>query len=152
MVKVAFGCSMRGGHEKISWEELSRFPAIIEELGHGLVSKHQTESGIIEKENKLSKTSIHDRDYNWLIEADVGIFEISNPSLGVGAEISDMAHLGKPVLCLFTRGLNNSVSYYLQGKQGSKHVKSFFECYAYKSLEDAKMKIKEFIESISKQR
>ena len=79
------------------------------------------------------------------ISLTIGIFEISNPSLGVGGEISDMIHLGRPVLRLLRKGLEKSVSAYTQGKQGSNYVTTPFECYAYKSAEDAKEKIKSFI-------
>jgi len=149
MVKIFFGCSMRGGHDEVSKKELVKFPDIIEELGFELASKHQTQPGIIKRENKLTKTAIHDRDYNWLIESDIGIFEISNPSLGVGGEISDMIHLSKPVLCLFKKGLKDKVSAYIQGKKSSQHVKVSFECYSYENLEDAKNKIKQFVEENS---
>ena len=149
MVKVYFGCSMRGGRDVVSREELARFPEIIEELGYELASKHQTEKGIDVKENKLNPTQIHDRDYGWLMESGVGIFEISNPSLGVGGEISDILHEGKPVLCLFRKGIDEKVSAYIRGKQGSKYVKAHFEYFAYESLDDAKQKIKLFVEEYS---
>lgn len=145
MVKVFFGCAMRGGQEIVSREELARFPQIIEELGYELASKHQTQKGIIEKEDKLTKTHIHDRDYKWELESDAGVFEISNPSLGVGGEISDMIHQGKPVLCLFKMGLEDKVSAYVQGKMGSQFVKTPFESCSYSDLEDAKSKIQKFL-------
>ncbi len=145
MAKIFFGCSMRGGHNIVTREDLSKFPEIIEELGHELASKHQTKEGVIEEENKLTKNKIHDRDYKWAIESDIGIFEISNPSLGVGAEISDMIHLGKPVLCLFKKGLEDTVSAYVLGKKDSKYINTFFQCYAYESFEEVKEIIKAFI-------
>jgi 2'-deoxynucleoside 5'-phosphate N-hydrolase len=149
MVKIFFGCSMRGGYVAVRIQELESFPKIIEELGYELASRHQTQRGIIEEENKLVKTSIHDRDYEWLTGSDVGVFEISNPSLGVGGEISDMVHLHKPVLCLFKKGLENKVSAYIQGKMGSKYVKTIFEIYTYSDLSDVKGKIRQFVEAIS---
>lgn len=149
MAKVFFGCSMRGGYDRISREELVRFREIIEKLGYELASKHQTQEFIIQEEEKLTKTAIHDRDYRWLIESDIGIFEISNPSLGVGGEISDMIHLGKPVLCLFRKGFEKEVSAYIQGKKGSMHITTPFECYSYESLEDAREKIRQFAEDNS---
>lgn len=148
MAKIFFGCSMRGGQETVSREDLAKFRSVIEELGHELASKHQTQEGIIEKENNLTKLQIHDRDYEWIIGSDIGVFEISNPSLGVGAEISDMVKLEKPVLCLFKKGLKERVSAYIQGKYGSRFVNSPFEVYEYESLVDAKEKIKAFISSI----
>lgn len=139
---------MRGGHVLVSHEELAQFPVIIEALGYELASKHQTEAGIIKKEDRLTKTAIHDRDYQWLTESDIGIFEISNPSLGVGAEIADMVHLGKPVLCLYKEGLEAQVSAYVLGKKGSQYVQSRFECYAYSSITNAKDRIRTFVDSL----
>ena len=149
MAKIFFGCSMRGGYDAVSREDLARLPDIIEKLGYELASRHQTQKGVIQKEDKLTKTAIHDRDYRWETESDVGVFEISNPSLGVGGEISDMLHLGKPVLCLFRKGLEGQVSAYTQGKKGSQYVTTSFECSPYESLEDARNKIREFVEANS---
>lgn len=146
-VLVFFGCSMRGGHEVVSKEELAKFPEIIEELGCVLASKHQTEEGIIAKEDKLDTTNIHDRDYEWEMESDVGVFEISNGSIGTGEEISDMVCLGKPVLCLYKKEFENDVSAYGRGKQGSKYVKTPFECHSYSNLTEAKNIIALFIET-----
>ena len=149
MVKVFFGCAMRGGNNLVSREDLAKFPEIIEELGYNLSSKHQTQAGIIEKENKLTKTAIHDRDHKWASESDVGIFEISNPSLGVGGEISDMTNMAKPILCLFKKELGDIISAYILGKMGSQYIKTPFECYAYQTLIDAKDKIRNFVEANS---
>ena len=82
----------------------------------------------MEREAKSGPLFIHARDYQWLLDSDVGVFEISHPSLGVGSEISDMIHAGKPVLMLFKRGLENKVSAYLRGKVGSKYVTDRVPC------------------------
>ena len=145
MKKVFFGCSMRGGYASLNREELIKVRNLIEPLGHKLVSKHQLENGILERESRLSPKEIHDRDYNWLKEADLCVFEISNPSLGTGGEISDALGLEKPVLCLFRKGLSAGVSAYIRGKQGSKFVKARFECRAYNGLEEARAILEEFL-------
>lgn len=147
--KIFFGCSMRGSHDCVSHEELALIPDIIESLGCDLVSRHQTETGILEKEDLLTRTQIHDRDYEWLLGSDLGIFEISNPSLGVGAEISDMVHSGKPVLCIYRNVDNidsNNISAYILGKQGSRFISSRFECHPYSTIEELTMIIKDFLE------
>lgn len=146
--KIFFGCSMRGGREKVNLKSLAKIPDMIEKLGCSLMSKHQTQKNIIRKEDKLTKTQIHDRDYGWLLDADAGIFEISNPSLGVGGEISDMINLGKPILCLYKRDLKNQISAYILGKEGSKYSKALIDCYGYLTLDDAENKIKDFIEQL----
>lgn len=145
MVKVFFGCSMRGGYGVIDKTELAKLPDVIEELGYLLMSRHQT-GDWQNSEAKLTNTDIHDRDYNWILGADCGIFEISNPSLGVGGEISDLVNLGKPILCLFKKGLEEQVSAYTLGKQGSKFIKTPYECHDYDSLKTAKEIIKTFVE------
>lgn len=144
-IKVFFGCSIRGGHGIVSQNDLAKIPDIIEELGHEVVSRHQTQEGIVKREDELATPDIHDRDYTWLSNADLGIFEISNPSLGVGGEISDILHLGKPVLCLFY-GDEKLVSAYIRGKEGSKFVKTVFICRCYSTIEEAKNIITQFIE------
>lgn len=146
MVKIYFGCSMSGGHGNVSREELKKIHNCIEELGYELASKYQTSEEAIKNDRKSESTYIHDRDYTWLTESEIGIFEISNPSTGTGGEISDMVHLERPVLCLFKKDLEDKVSKYPIGKQDSKYVKTPFESYAYENLEDAKNKIKEFVE------
>lgn len=146
MMEIYFGCSMRGGFGSVSQDDLRKLQRAIKELGHELITEHQTSATFRADEAPHTNSYIHDRDYDYLLRARLGIFEISNPSLGVGGEISDMIHLRKPVLCLFRRGLEENVSAYIQGKKGSKHVMTPFECLAYESSEDAKDKIKRFIE------
>lgn len=143
---IFFGCSMRGGYGVVSREDLAKLPAVIEELGYELASKHQVREGVLEEESVLSPADIHDRDYRWLQESAAGIFEISNPSLGTGGEISDMTHLGKPVLCLF-KGDGVAVSAYTRGKQGSAFISTPFECHSYDTIEDAKRIIAAFLKA-----
>ncbi len=146
MAKIFFGCSMRGGRANLNREEILKVRSAIEELGHELISTHQLEKGILEKESKLASREIYDRDYNWLKEADAGIFEISNPSLGTGSEISDILHMHKPALCLFKKEIENSVSEYIRGKAGSEFITTPIECEGYESLAEAKQIIKNFVE------
>jgi nucleoside 2-deoxyribosyltransferase len=144
---IYFGCSMLGGYANVSRADLAEFPKMIIELGCRLPSDHQTQPGVIEKESKLDHTYIHDRDYRWMLESDAGVFEISNPSLGVGGEISDMIAMGKPVLMLFKKGLAEKVSAYIRGKCGSAFVKSPVHCQTYEDMGDATAKIRGFIHS-----
>jgi len=148
-VIVFFGCSMRGGQNVVSQKELAKLPDVIEELGCAIPSRHQTQVGIVAKENELSPTHIHDRDYQWLKGSDAGVFEISNPSLGVGGEISDMLHEGKPVLCLF-QGDENAISAYIRGKQGSDMINASLECHSYATLGEAKAIISGFMEEVKR--
>lgn len=152
MVKIFFGCSMRGGFHQVSQDDLRKLGDAMEAMGYSLVSRHQTSPSFTKDEAPLANTQIHDRDYEWLMAAEVGIFEISNPSLGVGGEISDCAHLGKPVLCLYKSGLAQAVSAYTMGKEGSQYVKAPFHCRAYGSLAEAEQIIKTFVETHTSRR
>jgi hypothetical protein len=145
-VTVYFGCSMLGGYANLRREDLAEFPKVILELGHRLATDHQTQPGIIEKEAVLEQAYIHDRDYRWMMESDLGVFEISNPSLGVGGEISDMIHMGKPVLLLFKKGLEKKVSAYILGKCGSRFVTSPVESAVYGDMKEARELIRRFID------
>ena len=42
MVKVYFGCSMRGGFGTVSQDDLRKLQGSVKELGHELVTEHQT--------------------------------------------------------------------------------------------------------------
>ncbi|MDD5093730.1 MAG: hypothetical protein PHV74_05025 [Dehalococcoidia bacterium] len=142
---VFFGCSMLGGYPQVSRETLALFPALIKSLGYEIASDHQTRPGVTQAEANLDATYIHDRDYRWLLESDAGIWEISNPSLGVGGEISDMIHMGKPVLLLYQEGLEAEVSAYTRGKCGSKYIQGPVVCQAYGDMAAAREKIAAFL-------
>ena len=136
--RVFFSCSMRGGYGRVAQEELRKIPDIIEALGMEVISRHQTSENFIEIESQLTDKEIHDRDYRWLNEADLVIAEITNPSLGVGAEIADAVNLSIPVLCVYKRGYEDVISAYIRGKTG-------VVCRAYTDHEELNAIIREFV-------
>ena len=137
--RVFFSCSMRGGYSRVKQAELREIPDIIEELGLELISRHQTQVNFLERESRLTEQQIHDRDYRWLEEADLVIAEITNPSLGVGAEIADAVHLKIPVLAVYKREYENQISAYIRGKTG-------VVCRAYSDHGELKEVIQEFVQ------
>jgi nucleoside 2-deoxyribosyltransferase len=48
----------------------------------------------------VQASDIYARDLRWLADCDLVIADVSVPSLGVGVEIAEAQHLGKPVWCL----------------------------------------------------
>ncbi|MEK6959089.1 MAG: NUDIX domain-containing protein [archaeon] len=146
MAKIFFGCSMRGGFGNVNQDELRKIPDLIESLGHELVSKHQVSATFDKDESPLTEVQIHDRDMRFLLDADYIIAEISNPSLGVGGEISDATFYDKPVLCIYQKKLDKSISAYIRGKDGSRFTPGV-KCENYEGLDDLKDKIKKFIDS-----
>jgi len=129
---------MRGGYSRVAQEELRKIPDIIEALELVLISRHQTSENFMENESKLTEQEIHDRDYRWLKEADLVIAEITNPSLGVGAEIADAVNLGIPVLCVYKTEYEHQISAYIRGKAG-------VVCREYSDYDELKEVIKEFV-------
>lgn len=141
--KCFFACSMRGGFPYVSQEFLQQIPDALEEIGLELMSRHQTQEGVLEQEDKKGDIEVHDRDYDWLKECDFVIAEMSNPSGGAGGEIADAVHLNKPVLGLYQIP-EDKVSQYLRGKikkHGYHHAQ-------YKDLDDLKRIVKKFADSI----
>jgi len=122
---------MRGGIGKLAQDELRKIPDILEAHGMTVISRHQTREKFMEDESRLTDREIHDRDYEWLKEADIVIAEITNPSLGVGAEIADAVNLGIPVLCVYKRDYEQQISAYVRGKAG-------VVCKAYSGHEELK--------------
>jgi nucleoside 2-deoxyribosyltransferase len=144
MKKVFFGCSMRGGFPFVKQEFLKKIPATLEEMGLTLMSKHQTQDGILGQENQLTTKEIHDRDLSWLDACDFVIVELSNPSDGVGGEVADAVNLGKPVLGLYQRP-EHEISAYIRGKLDKQK-----NCHhtRYNDLMDLKRVVSEFLEKI----
>jgi len=129
---------MRGGYRRLAQGELRKIPDIIEDLGLVVISRHQTSENFMEIESQLTDKEIHDRDYQWLKEADLVIAEITNPSLGVGAEIADAVNLGIPVLCVYKREYEDVMSAYIRGKTG-------VVCRAYIDHKELREIIREFV-------
>ena len=142
--KVFFACSMRGGYGTVGLEFLKKIPTALEELDLELMSKHQTQDNIISSEDQISTISIHNRDYEWIEGCDLMIAEITNPSLGVGAEISDAIYLGKPVLGLYQTD-ENKISAYIRGKLETYPKGHHAQ---YQDLDDLKTIVRDFIDTI----
>jgi hypothetical protein len=135
---------MRGGYGIVNLEFLQQITTALEEIGLELMSKHQTETNIIQKEDQITTIAIHDRDYDWLKECDLMIAEITNPSLGVGAEISDAIYMEKPVLGLYQTE-EGKISAYIRGKLEG-YPKGHHS--QYDDLDDLKRIVNDFADSL----
>jgi 2'-deoxynucleoside 5'-phosphate N-hydrolase len=66
-----------------------------------VLTEHFSDSSLIQiGELSINDKEIHDRDMKWIMEADVIVAEVSNPSFGVGYEIGRSVENNKKVLCL----------------------------------------------------
>jgi adenylate cyclase class IV len=103
--KVYFCGSIRGGRDR---QPLYR--AIVDFLhgrGFEVLTTHVAAPDVLQREWREGVTarSIYERDLRWLAECDLVIAEVSTPSLGVGVEITEAQHLGKPILVLCHAGV-----------------------------------------------
>ena len=100
-MKIYYSAAIRGTHLT---DNTFLNKSIIEHLlNHHVVLTEHLANGSIKDlgETDISDREIHDRDMQWVREADVMIAEVSNPSLGVGYELGRAVELGKRILCLF---------------------------------------------------
>ena len=63
MVEIYFGCSMRGGFNSVFQDDLRRLQLSVKDLGHQLVTEHQTGPIFEEDEAPHTNIQIHDGDY-----------------------------------------------------------------------------------------
>jgi hypothetical protein len=138
-MKIYFAGSIRGGRGDSSLylkiiEYLKNFGEVLtEHIGDNSI----TSSG----ESTLGDAAIHDRDMDWLIEANIIIAEVTNPSLGVGYEIGRAIEYNKKIICLYRENENTKLSAMISGSDKVINIK-------YNNLEDFKLLIDKHIKKI----
>ena len=139
MNKIYFAGSISGGRE-----DTELYLGIIKYLKkHGeVLTEHIGDSSIISKmEDVLTDFEIHERDLNWLTEADVLVAEVTKPSLGVGYEIRKVINQNKKVLCLYRPQNGKRLSAMIKGSPTITNRE-------YNNLEDAKKIIDDFFRQL----
>lgn len=136
-MNIYFCGSIRGGRNLAA-----TYAKMIRMLGtYGTVlTEHLGSNEEIEtKDRILSDKEIHDRDFQWIVDSDLLIAEVTIPSLGVGYEIGRAIEMGKPTLCLFQSGSEYTVSAMIAG---SDRVEMKY----YRTLEEVEDLFKAFID------
>lgn len=131
-MKIYFAGSISGGRADVGF-----YKEIINHLKkHGKVLTEfiGDDSLSANGEADISDKQIHDRDMEWLMEADVLVAEVSTPSLGVGYEIGRSVENGKKILCLFKQDEKKRLSAMIAGSHGIQTKR-------YTDLDDAKAAI-----------
>tara|TARA_Y100001970_G_C14012558_1_gene739250 strand:+ start:566 stop:976 length:411 start_codon:yes stop_codon:yes gene_type:complete len=119
-MKIYFAASIRGGRDDISI--YSEIIDLLQKYGT-VLTEHVVDENLNELgEFSLDDKNIHDRDMKWLLESDIVIAEVTNPSLGVGYEIGRAIENDKKVICLYKLKHNKKISAMILG---STHIKSF---------------------------
>ncbi len=137
-MKIYFCGSIRGGRDLA--ETYAKMIRMLGQYGQVLTEHLGSNEEIERKDRILSDKAIHDRDFEWILESDLLVAEVTIPSLGVGYEIGRAIEIGKPVLCLFKKGSDYSISAMISGSD--RLVMTY-----YKDLEEVKGIFAEFFKA-----
>ncbi len=135
-MKIYFAASIRGGRE-----DSNIYAKIINYLkgfGEVLTEHVGCKSISAEGENTMNDIEIHDRDMEWLMDSDIIIAEVTNPSLGVGYELGRAIEYNKRILCLYRRKSGKKISAMISGAEE-------IDCVVYSDMEDLKKTIADYI-------
>jgi 2'-deoxynucleoside 5'-phosphate N-hydrolase len=96
---IYFAGSIRGGRDDAAI--YARIIELLNQFGR-VVTEHVGDAAVTLGGENASDREIHDRDINWLRQADVIVAEVTAPSLGVGYEIGRAVEWGTPHSALRT--------------------------------------------------
>lgn len=133
-MKIYFAGSITGGRDdsQLYSEIIEYLKSFGEVLTEHIGSKNISSMG---EDNALF---IHDRDMNWLLNADVIVAEVTTPSLGVGYEIGRAIENHKKVLCLYRPREGKRLSAMIRGCKDVTVIE-------YEDFENIKEKVAEFL-------
>lgn len=135
-LKIYFCGSIRGGRN-----DAQLYHDLIEYLkAFGTVLTERIGRLDLVDEREVPPCQIHDRDIAWLKSADVIIAEVSTPSLGVGYELGRAVEMGKPILCLYRKNADKTLSGMISGSPGIISI-------VYEVIEEAEKWIAGFIKN-----
>ncbi|XP_028983559.1 2'-deoxynucleoside 5'-phosphate N-hydrolase 1 [Betta splendens] len=135
-MKIYFCGSIRGGRV-----DVHIYRRIVKQLqSYGCVlTEHVSSSGLSDKGEDAADADkfIHDRDVDWLLQSDVVVAEVTQPSLGVGYELGRAVDMKKKVLCLFRPASGRTLSAMIRGANDNNlfMVRDYAEDQAEKVLE-----------------
>lgn len=97
---IYFSGSIRGG--RTLQPLYAAVVARLQQWGYDVLTTHVAAADVLRQEWRegVQASDIYARDLRWLADCDLVIADVSVPSLGVGVEIAEAQHLGKPVWCL----------------------------------------------------
>ncbi|MEX1248945.1 MAG: nucleoside 2-deoxyribosyltransferase [Anaerolineales bacterium] len=105
-MKIYFACAIVGGRQEEAVYE--KLVATLLADGHEVPTAMNAGPGWQSMEGSPDPHEVYRRDTAWIDQSRVMIAEISTPSHGVGYEISYALERGKPVLCIYRRGVRVS--------------------------------------------
>ena len=127
-MKIYFSGSIRGGRDDA--KIYNQIITYLKNFGE-VLTEHIGDSSLDSSGEKNDDISIHNKDMEFLMECDVVVAEVTNPSLGVGYEIGRALENNKKVICIYREIENKKISAMILG---SKDILSF----KYQNLESLK--------------
>ena len=114
-MKIYFAASIRGGRD--DWTSYLEIVRQLREYGQ-VLTEHVGDGELSASGEGMDDRFMHDRDLDWLKQADYLVAEVTTPSLGVGYEIGKATEWGKPALCLYRPAEGRSLSAMIAGSSG----------------------------------
>jgi nucleoside 2-deoxyribosyltransferase len=109
---IYFAGSIRGGRDdQRIYAEIIR---VLRDFGT-VVTELVGDANITLGGENAPDREIHDRDLNWLRDADVIVAEVTAPSLGVGYELGRAVEWGKRIICLYRPSAGRKLSGMIAG-------------------------------------
>ncbi|KAG7334277.1 hypothetical protein KOW79_002684 [Hemibagrus wyckioides] len=113
-MNIYFCGSIRGGRQ-----DVKIYQKIVKKLQtYGQVLSHDDISEKGEGAMPGGDEAIYDRDMEWLVQCDVVVAEVTQPSFGVGYEIGQAMVMKKRILCLFRPSSGKVLSAMIQHAEG----------------------------------
>jgi len=150
MMKIYFCGSIRGGQQDLAIyasmiKALRKWGTVLTE-DVGQAHSPETDPGTKDK-------WIHDRDVDWLHEADVVVAEVTQPSLGVGYEIGMARSLKKPITCLYRPSCGRLLSAMIRGAEADNfQVIDYDELSKEKTIEELISEVMTKMEKIAEKK
>lgn len=115
-MKIYFGFTMAGDRSAV--ETARRMVAVLEEMGHRVLTRHLVEDGAREADLRLGAGAVYERDMAWLAECDAFVAEVSGSSFGLGFEAGFLlGGTNKPVMLLYRREAAPRISLLITGNR-----------------------------------
>ena len=102
-MRIYFSGAISGGRDYLPVYQ--HIVARLVEAGYAVPSAHVADPAVLSRESDVSPRDVYLRDIGWIEDCDAMVAEVSTPSLGVGYEVGYALSIGRPVLCLYRRGL-----------------------------------------------
>lgn len=112
-MNIYFAGSIRGGREDAElYAEIINF---LRSFGK-VLTEHVGDVKLTHVgDEHITDRSIHNRDMDWLLSADIVVAEVSVVSMGVGYEIGRAVSAGKNVICLYRQKPDRVLSAMISG-------------------------------------